>query len=114
MTPCENGPKRNGQKQQNNAANNLHPNRLPPNRLRLAYRPLSDAALNHHHPLATLSLYVSDSRRPPSSSPSGDQCAARPGLIGFYKSNERMPAAVPAGFFIVLPLAPGQGQKHLA
>jgi hypothetical protein len=49
---------------------------------------------------ATLLLYVSDPRRPASpSSPSGDQSTAGPGLIRFCKSNERMPAAVPAGFF---------------
>jgi hypothetical protein len=65
---------------------------------------------------ATLLLYVSDTRRPASPSPpSGDHigrtggasplcgfqnCVAGPGLIRFCKSNERMPAAVPAGFFI--------------
>jgi hypothetical protein len=49
----------------------------------------------------TLLAYVSEPRRPaPPSPPSGDQCAAGPGLIRFCKSNERLPAALPAGFFI--------------
>jgi hypothetical protein len=57
--------------------------------------------LNPKHPLATLFLYVSRLRRPPSSSPpSGDHHAAGPGLKRISKSNERTPAAVPAGFFI--------------
>jgi hypothetical protein len=52
---------------------------------------------------ATLLAYVSDPRRPASPSPpSGNVCVAGPGLIRFCKSNERMPAAVPAGFFIAL------------
>jgi hypothetical protein len=52
---------------------------------------------------ATLLAYVSDPRRPvPSSPSSGDQCVAGLGLIRFCKSNERLPAAVPAGFFIAL------------
>jgi hypothetical protein len=49
----------------------------------------------------TLFVYVSKPRRPaPPSPPSGNMCVAGPGLIRFCKSNERMPAAVPAGFFI--------------
>jgi hypothetical protein len=52
-------------------------------------------------PLDTLVVYVSNPRRPASSpSPSGDQSAAGPGLTRFCKSNERTPAAIPAGFFI--------------
>jgi len=61
----------------------------------------SSSAWNRAHPLATLSFYVSHLRRPASSAPSsGDQCAAGPDLNRFCKSNERTPAAVPAGFFI--------------
>jgi hypothetical protein len=63
--------------------------------------PKDPAILSRARPPVTLFLYVSDPRRPASPpSPSGDQCAAGPGLIRFCKSNERMPAAVPAGFFI--------------
>jgi hypothetical protein len=57
--------------------------------------------LNQTRALATLSLYVSPLRRPAASpSSSGDHYAAGPGLKRFSKSNERTPAAVPAGFFI--------------
>lgn len=63
--------------------------------------PTSARNLSHRPPPATLSLYVSPLRRPASSpSSSGDQCAAGPGLIRFCKLNERMPAALPAGFFL--------------
>jgi hypothetical protein len=61
----------------------------------------SEPNLSRARPLDTLLLYVSDTRRPASpSSPSGDQSAAAPGLTRFCKSNERTPAAKPAGFFI--------------
>jgi hypothetical protein len=64
-------------------------------------RILLSANLNRAPALATLSLYVSHLRRPASPpSSSGDQCAAGPGLNRFSKSNERTPAAAPAGFFI--------------
>jgi hypothetical protein len=57
--------------------------------------------LSRARPVATLFVYVSEPDRPaPPSPPSGNVCVAGPGLIRFCKSNERMPAAVPAGFFI--------------
>jgi hypothetical protein len=60
--------------------------------------------LSRARPLDTLLAYVSDPRRPASPpSPSGDQHAAAPGLTRFCKSNERTPAAIPAGFFIAHP-----------
>jgi len=78
------------------------------------YRRPHPAILSCARSLDTLLFYVSDPRRPASpSSPSGDHdgrtgasplcgfqiCVAGPGLIRFCKSNERMPAAIPAGFF---------------
>ena len=67
--------------------------------------------LNHNNPLATLILYVSRLRQSPSSPPSsGDLHAAGPGLIRSSKSNERTPAAVPAGFFIAA--GPRAGNKN--
>jgi hypothetical protein len=65
----------------------------------------------------TLLAYVSDPRRPASSSPpSGFQNGvAGPGLIRFCKSNERMPAAVPAGFLLrPVRLRAGRGHKKLS
>jgi phosphoribosyl-AMP cyclohydrolase len=84
----------------NHPVNPKQQKRLTPNWLCLADRPFR-SALNRAPALATLSFYVSHLRRPAPSSPSsGDQCAAGPGLDRFCKSNERTPAAVPAGFFI--------------
>ena len=80
------------------------PRPTPPNRL---------PTLSRNNPLGTLFFYVSDLRRPASSSPSsGDQCAAGPGLNRFCKSNERMPAAVPAGFFIAPDRFARRSQHH--
>jgi hypothetical protein len=75
-----------------------------PSRLSLFQKKMfspNEPNLSRARTLDTLLAYVSDPRRPASpSSPSGDQSAAAPGLTRFSKSNERTPAARPAGFFI--------------
>jgi hypothetical protein len=76
-----------------------------PNELNLTsdkYGVFNRAFLSRARHLATLFVYVSEPHSPAPPPPSGDVCVAGPGLIRSCKSNERMPAAVPAGFFIAL------------